>query len=376
MTESMKKILILSAAALLCSCHSSKLEISGRLVGHEQKMLYVEHSRPGQSSTTDSIRLDETGSYRLTLREAAADPELYLLRCGAEQVPLLLQAGDRVEVNSLGSITHNYTVEGSDESALLREFYSHYTNQLQQLDRLAALHARSSGKEQQRVMEEYAELFRQTKRDQLRFVVENKASLAAIYALYQRLPGDSYLFNSESDVIYYRTVAEAVAESYPESSYVKALQREIERMEQQQQLLSNVKEASFPDLELSDMYGKRVRLSSLEGQVILLDFWSAQLGNSNALNAELKKSYEKYHDRGFEIYQVAVDISKALWINTVQEQQLPWISVSDLQGENSIACRLYQVSKLPMNFLIDRSGEIVGQNLYGEALDRKIDSLL
>lgn len=372
----MKKILIILAAVALCGCQTSKIEISGRLVGHEQKMLYIEQSGPAKATRIDSVLLDSTGSYHLTIEEGTPLPELYLLKCDAEQVPLLLKSGDRVEVNSLGSITHNYTVEGSEESALLRKFYTPYTDQLQQLDRLAALHARSSGKERQRVMEEYAELFRRTKRDQLRFVVENKGSLAAVYALYQRLPGDSYLFNAESDVIYYRTVAEAVEQHYPESSYLKSLKSDIERMEQQQKLLSNVQEAPYPDLELTDMYGKKVRLSSLEGQVILLDFWSAQLGNSNALNAELKKSYAKYHDQGFEIYQVAVDISKALWINTVQEQQLPWISVSDLQGENSIACRLYQVSKLPMNFLINRRGEIVGRNLYGAELDSKVESLL
>lgn len=372
----MKKILMIMAAAVLCGCQTSKIELSGRLVGHEQKMLYIEQSGPAKPTRIDSVLLDSTGSYHLTIEEGTPLPELYLLKCDAEQVPLLLKSGECVEVNSLGSITRNYTVEGSAESALLRDFYAHYTDQLQQLDRLAALHARSSGKERQRVMEEYTELFRQTKRDQLRFVVENKGSLAAVYALYQRLPGDSYLFNAESDVIYYRTVAEAVEQNYPESAYVKSLKSDIERMEQQQKLLSNVHEASFPDLELTDMYGRKVRLSSLEGQVILLDFWSAQLGNSNALNAELKKSYQKYHDRGFEIYQVAVDISKALWINTVQEQQLPWISVSDLQGENSIACRLYQVSKLPMNFLINRRGEIVGRNLYGAELDSKVESLL
>lgn len=372
----MKKILIILAAAVLCSCQSAKIEISGRLVGNEQKMLYLEYAGSSKAGQIDSVQLDATGSYRLTLEEGSPLPELYLLRCGVEQVPLLLQAGDRVALNSLGSLAHNYTVEGSDESSLLREFYTHYTQQLQKLDRLAALHARTSGKEQQRVMEEYAELFRQTKRDQLRFVVEQKGSLAAVYALYQRLPGDIYLFNAESDVIYYRTVAEAVEQRYPESAYLKSLQSDIERMEQQQKLLSEVREASFPDLEMNDMYGKKVRLSSLEGQVILLDFWSAQLGNSNTLNAELKRSYAKYHDRGFEIYQVAIDRSKPLWIHTVQEQQLPWISVSDLQGENSIACRLYQVSKLPMNFLINRQGEIVGRDLHGEELDRAIQELL
>lgn len=372
----MKKILFMLAAAVLCSCQGSKIEISGRLVGNENRTLYLERYAPLGSTLIDSVVLDKAGNYALTLEAESALPELYTLRCSSEQVPLLLKAGDRVQVDALGSITRNYTVEGSEESALLREFYTAYTDGLQRLDRLAATHAHTSGEKQLAVIRDYSEEFRRIKREQLRFIVEHKSSLAALYALYQRLPGDGYLFNAESDVIYYRTVAEALAESYPESAYLKALEADVARLEQQQNLLDKVTEATFPDLELPDMYGKRVQLSSLKGKVILLDFWSAELGNNNALNAELKESYERYKERGFEVYQVAVDRSKPLWINTVQEQALPWISVCDLQGENSIACRLYQVKKLPSNFLIDREGLIAGRDLYGEALRKKLEELL
>ena len=65
------------------------------------------------------------------------------------------------------------------------------------------------------------------RREQLRFIIEHKASLAAVYALYQRLPGDTYLFNGDSDVVYYRTVAEALEETYPESPYLQSLLAEI-----------------------------------------------------------------------------------------------------------------------------------------------------
>ena len=143
-------------------------------------------------------------------------------------------------------------------------------------------------------------------------------------------------------------------------------------MDAQISLLSQVKQTNFPEIAMPDMYGKEIKLSSLEGKVILLHFWSAAIGNGNAVNADLKKIYEKYHDRGFEIYQVAVDTSKAAWINAVQEQQLPWISVSDLLGESSPALGVYNIGKLPSNYLIDRSGNIVAKDLAGDKLDAEI----
>ena len=159
--------------------------------------------------------------------------------------------------------------------------------------------------------------------------------------------------------------------------YLQSLMGEIARMDARISLSSQITEAGYPDLELSDIYGKKVRLSSLAGKVVLLDFWSAELGNSNTLNAELKEVYKKYADApvAFEVYQVAIDTSKPLWISAVQEQQLPWVSVSDLRGRASSSLGLYNVQKLPANFLIDKEGNIVGKDIYGKSPEQKPDEL-
>lgn len=190
------------------------------------------------------------------------------------------------------------------------------------------------------------------------------------------MPGDRYLFNGSGDAIYYRTVADALEERYPESPYLASLRSEIAQLDAMQTLSAEIVESGFPDLEISNMYGKKVRLSSLKGAVVLVDFWSPSLGNSNALNADLKELYDKYHDRGFEVYQVAIETSKPVWINTVQEQRLPWISVCDLRGESSLALTLYNIRKLPANYLIDRKGDIVAKDLYGTSLEEQLDKLL
>ena len=64
------------------------------------------------------------------------------------------------------------------------------------------------------------------------------------------------------------------------------------------------------------------------------------------------------------------------WINTVQEQSLPWISVCDLRGEASPALTIYNVRKLPANYLIDRKGDIVAKDLYGTSLEQQLEKLL
>lgn len=371
--------LSLASAALLAGCHSSSVKISGRFVGSEAQQIYLEETSPLQQALVDSARLAPDGSYSFQLKGVARTPMLYNIVYNGERIPLLLAAGDRLTVGSVGSVVRNYTVEGSRESELLRQFYQSFVSGAQQLDNIAAQFAQPSlsDEERQRLTREYTDEYYRIRREQLRFIIENKASLAALYALYQRLPGDTYLFNGDSDVVYYRTVAEALEETYPESPYLQPLLAEIARMDARINLTSQITETTYPDLELADIYGKKVRLSSLAGKVVLLDFWSAELGSSNALNADLKEIYAKYADApvGFEVYQVAIDTSKPAWINAVQEQQLPWVSVSDLRGSASPALLVYNVQRLPANFLIDKEGAIVAKDIYGKSLEAKLDQL-
>lgn len=380
--DSMKKSIVLfplAAALLLCGCRSSKVRISGRFVGNDATTVYLEQVTPLAQSVIDSTVLDKDGSYRLFIKTAAKSPALYNIVYNGERIPLFLAAGDRLTVSSIGNIIRNYTVDGSEESELLRQFYQAFVTGAQNLDKLATRFSNTalSETDRQALIKEYTAEYYRIRREQLRFIIEHKASLAAVYALYQRLPGDTYLFNGDSDVVYFRTVAEALEQSYPESPYLQSLLAEIARMDARINLSSRIVETGYPDLELSDIYGKKIRLSSLMGKVVLLDFWSAELGNSNVLNAELKEIYAKYTKANtpFEVYQVAIDTSKPLWIIAVQEQQLPWISVSDLRGKASQALGMYNVQKLPTNFLIDKEGTLVARDIYGKSLTTKLDEL-
>jgi peroxiredoxin len=369
----------LLAVALLGACQSSKVRISGRLVGADAHQVYIEEVTSGNKpALIDSVSLDENGNFKFLLKNIASTPSLYNIYYNGETVPVLISGGDRLTVNSAGSFARNYTVEGNEESMLLMEFNKAYIEGAERLNKISTEYGRSGqDKEQQKKLaKKYFEEYKRIKKTQLEFIIKNKSSVAAVYALSQRLPGDQYLFNGANDVVYYRTVAEALEESYPESPYLIMLHAEISRLDALQNLSSQITESGYPDLELVNMYGKKVRLSSLKGKVILVDFWSPSLGNSNVLNADLKQTYKQYHDKGFEVYQVAIEKNRATWVNAIQEQGLPWVSVSDLQGDVSTTLTLYNVRTLPANYLINKDGDIVAKNIYGQALEQQLETLL
>ena len=366
-------MLVLYAAG----CSSPAVTVSGRLLGLNAGKVFLEEVSGGNAHAVDSVALGADGAYRFVVENAPSTPSLYYIVCNGERVPLLLVAGEKVTVNSVGSILRNYTVEGSEESALLREFNKIY---IDGTDSMNAILERFSGdlssSGRDALLREYSDAYRAVKRAQLRFITEHKDRIAAVYALYQRFPGESRLFSDDGDIIYYRTVADAVAERWPDSPFLPSLRNDIARMDARLTLLSGITAANYPEITLADMYGREVSLSSLAGKVILLSFWSASSQGSNVFNADLKDIYGKYADRGFEIYQVCVDTSKSDWINSVQEQRLPWISVWEPRRGRASVLGLYNVVRLPADYLIDRDGNIVARDIYGEALDAELSELL
>ena len=376
----MKKLFfaVIAMTFALTACQKSKVDINGRFVGSDADMVYLEHATTLEQKLIDSVKLAEDGSFKLKIEDAASTPALYNIVFNGERVPLLLSAGEKVTINAAGNILRNYTIEGSQESMLIHSFNKEYVEGVIKLNEILSKYTAQDLTQEQQVelAKQYTQLRNEIKRAQLRFIIEHKENIAAVYALYQRLPNDKNLISDDSDVIYYRTVAEGIEQSYPESPYLSILRSQIARMDAQLNLLAEMKTVNFPEIAMQDMYGQTQRLSSLEGKVVLLHFWSAAVGNSNAMNADLKEIYAKYKEQGFEIFQVAVDSSKALWIGTVQEQKLPWISVSDLLGEASPTLGAYNITNLPANFLIDREGNIVGKNLAGDSLEKEIKKLI
>ena len=369
-------LITIVAVVAVIGCRSNDVEISGRFVGLNPKMVYLEELSATGQHIVDSVALDNDGGYYFKIENVAMTPSLYNVIYSNDRIPLLVSRGEKIVLNAMGNALLNYTVSGSQESELLRKFNKEFVEGQLELNRTVQNYHLADDSTRQQLAQRYNTIYHDIKRYQISFIIENKEHLASVYALYQRLPGEHYLSSADSDLIYYRTVADAVAENYPTSPFLLTLSNDIARMEARISLMNSIETRTYPDLVGMDMYGNEVALSSLDGNIVLVDFWSAEAGNSNAFNAELKEIYDEYEELGFRVYQVSADTSKATWVTAVQEQRLPWISVCDFKGEVSPMLRAYNIRKLPSNFLIDRKGNIIGKDLYSSALERKLAKIL
>lgn len=130
-----------------------------------------------------------------------------------------------------------------------------------------------------------------------------------------------------------------------------------------------------PEIDLPDTKGNNVALSSLRGDLVLIDFWASWCGPCTKEHPELIKLYNTYSGK-FSIYSVSMDTKKALWTGAIAKQKLPWIQVSDLKYWQSPVIGDYMLQSVPLNFLIDKNGIILAKNIHGKALEEMLKSLL
>jgi peroxiredoxin len=171
------------------------------------------------------------------------------------------------------------------------------------------------------------------------------------------------VFGQITDGIHFRNTADSLELVYPDSKYVKALRQEADRRMGYLELQNRIDVATqitFPEIELPDLQAVKRKLSEVDSKAVMLYFWTAADASQNMFNLDvLKPLYDEFNKKGFEIYQVSLDVDKGLWARVVKEQALPWINVCDMRGSASPYASMYNVTSLPAMYII-HDGEIKG----------------
>jgi thiol-disulfide isomerase/thioredoxin len=136
-----------------------------------------------------------------------------------------------------------------------------------------------------------------------------------------------------------------------------------------------------PDIQLNNTQGKPLKLSSLKGKYVILDFWASWCGPCRRANPALVKTYKAFSAKNFEngnglaIYSVSLDKDKDAWLNAIKTDKLEWKDhVCDFTGWRSTTAATYGVESIPTNFVLDGDGKIVARDLDENALVRFLSS--
>jgi peroxiredoxin len=280
---------------------------------------------------------------------------------------IILGPGDTVQLEAdVRRLEDTYQISGSEESVRLKQLNDMMNRYVADMD---VINAQMQQAQAQQNYNMYQEAYNKQMRlnyetgNKLRlFVSENSTYLAAISAIQKLDP--------EQDMALFEKIAVDLKQKAGDSEVYTDL---LNRIESTKRLMPG---AIMDDITLPTPSGKTMQLSEVKGKLILVDFWASWCKPCRAENPNVVKAYKQFKSKGFEIVGISLDQEKGPWLSAIDTDGLKWAQMSDLKGWESAAARQYNITSIPMSFLIDSERRIVAKNLRGEELSRKIAEVL
>ena len=379
---------VLGVAVLsLGSCSEKKFNINGTITQAKDSVLYLENMSLNGPKAVDSVKLDENGNFEFK-QKAPDAPEFYRLRIANQMVNLAVDSTESITVKAAyPTMSANYEVSGSEECTKIRDLAYMQLALQRQVTAIAnspALGVEAVEDSVTKVLEVYKNKVK------LNYIFKEPMKAYAYYALFQTIMlgnANILIFNprsSKDDVKVFAAVATSWDTYFPKAERGLNLHniaiegmknvRIAENNARQTISADKVQVAGVIDIALTDNHGRVRKLTDLKGKVVLLDFQAFAAEGSFKRIMMMRYIYNKYHDRGFEIYQVSFDPEEHFW--KTKTAALPWVSVWDENGTRSAVLAQYNVQTLPTFFLIDRNNTLQKRDAQIKDLDAEIQALL
>lgn len=347
--------------------------LKGKIQNASKMKLYLAEGKKVSGSTyQDSTTTDEAGNFSFT--GVVSEPRLFVLTIAGskhvkDRLDVVVENNSSISVAGNADSLYKAEVKGSKEDLLLKTFAKYFNANLETVSKeIYKSYLEAKSKNDTAAMLREGATADQKAKDEVsemitNFVNEHPSSAVSIELIemlfkYERIStADSLLHKVE------KTAAGKYA----------AAQQLRKNLNIQRSLSVG---AIAPDFTQPDTSGHFVSLSSLRGKYVLVDFWASWCAPCRAENPNVLSAYQRFKDQNFTILAISMDKDRKSWINAIQEDHLPWAQLSDLKGFDNQAGKLYAITAIPMNYLIDPAGKIIALNLRGENLNKKLQEFL
>ncbi len=361
----MKKVLLFIAVLFLLTSYVQaqlKFTIKGKITGLPDSTEVTLHADNVQSEPITKV-ISKKGSF--TFKGSIKEPSIYMLTySGSSQALALFLEGGQYKVDANYGEFFTAKVQGGKIQSQYKSFQQQFDPLFIQMDAISRqindpvysaqkdslyVTLRSVITEIDQKTDEYVE-------------VEKNSFVSPLLLLFV------YNFFQQPEPLEnrYRKLTEPVKKSY----YGRMVGKIIE------DLRIGAVGSEAVDFQQADTSGTMVSLSSFRGKYVLVDFWASWCGPCRMENPNVVQAYEKFKDRNFTVLGISLDRSKEAWMQAIKDDRLNWTQLSDLKFWSNEVARMYKISSIPQNILIDPNGVIISKNLRGEDLPKKLEELM
>ena len=371
-----------AVAAAMTACTEGKFQINGTIQNAKDSVLFLENMSLDGPVKTDSVKLGEDGTFSFSGSKPDA-PEFYRLRIAAQIINLSIDSTETVSVKAqYPGMASNYTVEGSENCSKIKELALKQMALQQKAIEISRNPTMGVSATEDSIMKVVAAYKREIRDN---YIFKEPMKSYAYFALFQTV-GNTFIFNPQKDpddVKVFGAVATSWDTYHPNSLRGQNLHNiTIEGMKNQRIIQnqgiqidpSKVNTSNIIDIRLTDNKGVTRQLTDLQGKVVLLDFHVFASENSMERIMLLRDIYNKYHERGLEIYQISFDADEHFWKQ--QTAALPWISVRASETQADDILLKYNVQAIPTYFLIDRTNTLYKRDVQIKDFETELQSLL
>ena len=375
-------IISLCILGMMCfACQNTQtFKVEGVVAGAAGQMLYLENTGLSSTIILDSVKLKPDGKFAFK-QSRPEFPDFYRLRFNNELIHFSVDSTETITFTAdAHTYATSYAVEGSENSKSFKEITLARLDADQEIKNLRNSYGMNLIPDSA-YQESILNVVNSYKAIANKYIYGAPKSPTAYFALFQQIDGMLFydLYDS-ADSRAFGAVATSYKTYYPESPRAGQLENlalqslKVTRGERLRTLdLQEAVEVNYVDIELPDINGKKIKLSDVAaGKTVLIVFTAFQTEWSQSLNAGLHDLFNKFKDKGFNVYQVSLDSDVHFWKNAVSN--LPWVAVRDPQSTYSSIAAIYNIRQLPALFLIDKKGKLVKRIDSVETLENDIQA--